>query len=103
MKREFHLQDDRSNKFWTIEVVGNDVVTTHGRIGAKPRETRKAWPETVPMAIASAIRPATTNGPGPRSMRRSKVLSHSRITHQATGQAIRLAMITGFENCQASN
>lgn len=40
-KREFHLQDDQSNKFWTIEVVGDEVVTTNGRIGAKPRETRQ--------------------------------------------------------------
>jgi len=42
MRREFFLQDDRSNKFWTIEVVGTDVVTTNGRIGARPRETRAA-------------------------------------------------------------
>lgn len=41
-KREFHLQDDQSNKYWTIEVVGNATVTTNGRIGAKPRETRTA-------------------------------------------------------------
>lgn len=40
MRREFYLQDDQSNKFWTIEVVGGVVVTTNGRIGAKPRETR---------------------------------------------------------------
>jgi predicted DNA-binding WGR domain protein len=53
VKREFHLQDDRSNKFWTIEVVGNDVVTTHGRIGAKPRETRKAWPDAATAAKQS--------------------------------------------------
>lgn len=44
MRREFFLQDDRSNKFWTIDVVGTDVVTTNGRIGAKPRETRTAYP-----------------------------------------------------------
>lgn len=40
MKRQFYLQDDRSNKFWTIEQIGSEYVTTHGRIGAKPRETR---------------------------------------------------------------
>lgn len=44
MKREFFLQDDRSNKFWTIEVVGTEIVTTNGRIGAKPQETRDAYP-----------------------------------------------------------
>ena len=36
-------------------------------------------------------------------MRVSKPSSQSRIAHQATGQAIRLAMITGLENCQASS
>jgi predicted DNA-binding WGR domain protein len=39
-RREFFLQDDQSNKYWTIEVDGSCVVTTNGRIGAKPRETR---------------------------------------------------------------
>lgn len=43
MRREFYYQDDRSNKFWTIELLGNEYVTTHGRIGAKPRETRKQF------------------------------------------------------------
>ncbi|MBK6694307.1 MAG: DUF4240 domain-containing protein [Myxococcales bacterium] len=42
MKREFFYQDDRSNKFWTVGVEGSVVVTTNGRIGAKPKETRKA-------------------------------------------------------------
>lgn len=41
-KREFYLQDDQSNKYWTIEVAEDSVVTTNGRIGAKPRETRTA-------------------------------------------------------------
>lgn len=43
MKREFYYQDDKSNKFWTIEQVGNEYITTHGRVGAKPRETRKQF------------------------------------------------------------
>jgi predicted DNA-binding WGR domain protein len=43
MKRQFYLQDDRSNKFWTIELLGNVCVTNHGRVGAKPRETRKQF------------------------------------------------------------
>jgi len=41
VKREFYYQDDKSNKFWTIELSGNTYITTHGRIGAQPRETRK--------------------------------------------------------------
>ncbi|MBU1248562.1 MAG: DUF4240 domain-containing protein [Proteobacteria bacterium] len=43
MNRQFYYQDDRSNKFWTIELTGNEYVTTHGRIGAKPREARKQF------------------------------------------------------------
>ncbi len=42
-RREFYLQDDQSNKYWTIEVDGASVVTTHGRIGARPRETRTGF------------------------------------------------------------
>jgi predicted DNA-binding WGR domain protein len=41
MRREFALQDDTSDKFWTIERIGTSCVTTHGRMGAKPREARK--------------------------------------------------------------
>ena len=36
-------------------------------------------------------------------MRSWKPFSQSRITHQATGQAMRLAITTGFENCQTSS
>lgn len=41
MRREFFYQDDRSNKIWTVECRGAEVITTHGRVGAAPRETRK--------------------------------------------------------------
>ena len=44
MRREFSLQDDTSDKFWTIELQGSTCITTHGRMGAKPRETRKEFP-----------------------------------------------------------
>jgi predicted DNA-binding WGR domain protein len=43
MRREFYYQDDRSNKFWTIELAGTTLITTNGRIGSKPRETRKDY------------------------------------------------------------
>jgi predicted DNA-binding WGR domain protein len=43
MKRSFFYQDDRSNKFWTIELQGTVCVTTHGRVGAEPRQTRKEF------------------------------------------------------------
>ncbi|MBI3946064.1 MAG: DUF4240 domain-containing protein [Armatimonadetes bacterium] len=44
MRREFCYQDDRSNKFWTIEREGTTVLTTWGRIGARAREARKEYP-----------------------------------------------------------
>ncbi len=43
MRREFYYQDDKSNKFWTIERDGRTCITTNGRIGSKPRETRKEF------------------------------------------------------------
>jgi len=43
MRREFYLQDDRSNKFWTIEVQGKELIATNGRVGAQPRETRTSY------------------------------------------------------------
>ena len=49
-RREFFLQDDQSNKYWTIEVEGACVVTTNGRIGAKPRETRTEFPSAAKAA-----------------------------------------------------
>lgn len=39
-KREYYLQDDQSNKYWTVAVDAGSLVTTNGRIGARPRETR---------------------------------------------------------------
>ena len=43
MKRKFYYQDNRSNKFWTIELISKEYVITHGRVSAKPRETRKQF------------------------------------------------------------
>jgi predicted DNA-binding WGR domain protein len=43
MKREFYLQDDKSNKFWTIELSGTSHTTTHGRIGTAGKVTRKEF------------------------------------------------------------
>ena len=57
MRREFFLQDDRSNKFWTIELIEADVLTTNGRLGAKPRETRATFSsiETAKLAIEKEV------------------------------------------------
>jgi len=43
MKREFYFQDDRSNKFWTIELLDCKIVSSNGRVGASPRETHKTF------------------------------------------------------------
>src|SRR6185503_20301711 len=59
------------------------------------RATLTACPTTVPTAIPSATAAATTNGIGVSGIRWSKLLSQSRISHQAIGQAMMLATITG--------
>jgi predicted DNA-binding WGR domain protein len=43
MKRSFYFQDDRSNKFWTIERLDCKLVSANGRVGATARETHKAF------------------------------------------------------------
>ncbi|MFM9965175.1 MAG: DUF4240 domain-containing protein [Planctomycetaceae bacterium] len=68
MKREFYCQDDKSNKFWTIDLVGQTVVTTNGRIGAKPREARNELPtkeaarSEIEKLIASKLRKGYVEG-----------------------------------------
>lgn len=39
MRQESCYQDDRFNRFWTIEVVDRTCIKTHSRIGSEPRET----------------------------------------------------------------
>ncbi|MCL2309572.1 MAG: DUF4240 domain-containing protein [Proteobacteria bacterium] len=71
MRREFYFQDDRSNKYWTIELQGLELVTTNGRVGAQPRETRKVFasePEAqkeFEKLIASKIRSGYLEGTAP--------------------------------------
>lgn len=55
MKREFLFQDGKSNKFWTVDVVGKEVVTTNGRVGASPRETRKKFADAAAAAKAADV------------------------------------------------
>jgi predicted DNA-binding WGR domain protein len=40
-----YLQTETPYTFWTIERVGTSCVTTNGRVGASPRETRKEFPD----------------------------------------------------------
>ena len=43
MRREFYFQDDRSNKFWYIELDGDRCTAFNGRVGAQPRSTEKTF------------------------------------------------------------
>ncbi len=69
MRRDFYYQDDRSNKFWTIEVADRTCITTHGRIGSRPRETRKEFPtqdaaqRELEKQVASKLKKGYIEGP----------------------------------------
>jgi predicted DNA-binding WGR domain protein len=71
VKREFYYQDDRSNKFWTIELYGTEYAITNGRVGALPRETRKQFPteekakRDFDKQIAAKLRKGYTEGTPP--------------------------------------
>lgn len=39
MKRVFVFQDFKSQKFWSIEVVGTDVTVNYGKLGMKRTNT----------------------------------------------------------------
>ena len=43
MKYELYYLDDKSNKFWTIELIDKTYKTTYGKAGSKGRETIKAF------------------------------------------------------------
>lgn len=43
MKRSFYYQDDKSNKYWAIEWLGNTCTSSNGRVGATPRLTPKTF------------------------------------------------------------
>jgi len=43
MKRSFYYQDDTSNKFWEIEVVGTTSVSRNGKLGTSGRTTEKSF------------------------------------------------------------
>ena len=43
MKRSFYYQDDKSNKFWTIELIKEKYYTWNGRVGTNGRETCKQF------------------------------------------------------------
>jgi len=43
MKYELYYLDDKSNKFWTIELIDKTYKTTYGKAGSKGRETKKAF------------------------------------------------------------
>ena len=43
MKKYFEYTDEVSNKFWEINLKGNQVVITFGRIGNKPQQIKKKF------------------------------------------------------------
>ena len=43
MKKYFEYKDAVSNKFWEINLKGNQVIVTFGRIGNKPQQIKKKF------------------------------------------------------------
>ena len=43
MKKYFEYTDEVSNKFWEINLKGNQVIITFGRIGNKPQQSKKRF------------------------------------------------------------
>ena len=68
-KREFHLSDDKSNKFWTIELAGNSFTVNFGRTGtngqtqtkefASPEAAKKEYDKLVAEKLKKGYREGT--------------------------------------------
>jgi len=43
MKKYLEYKDHVSNKFWEINLKGNQVIITFGRIGNKPQQIKKKF------------------------------------------------------------
>ncbi|MDR1315898.1 MAG: WGR domain-containing protein [Spirochaetales bacterium] len=43
MKQTFVYSDEKSNKFWSIEVTGNSFTVTFGRIGTAGQTQKKSF------------------------------------------------------------
>ena len=43
MKRTFVYTDEKSNKFWTIEVAGNSYTVNYGRVGTAGQTQTKEF------------------------------------------------------------
>lgn len=71
MRREFYFQDDRSNKFWCIELDGTRCTVFNGRVGAQPRSTEKLFDDAalaqkyVNAQIASKLKSGYIEGQPP--------------------------------------
>lgn len=74
MKREFTCQEEGSNKFWTIEQVGQGYVTTNGRVGTTGRQTQKELASAeeaakeVEKLIASKLKKGYIEGSAPSAI-----------------------------------
>ena len=45
MKRYFEYTDEKSNKFWEIDMDGTSVTVRYGRIGASGQTQTKTFPD----------------------------------------------------------
>lgn len=61
MRREFYFQDDRSNKFWYIELDGDRCTAFNGRVGAQPRSTEKTFEKVTQRRAAISMRRSPAN------------------------------------------
>ncbi len=43
MKRQFEFKDDKSSKFWGIEIQDNDVTVCYGKIGTDGQTKTKSY------------------------------------------------------------
>ncbi|HNH06933.1 MAG TPA: WGR domain-containing protein [Leptospiraceae bacterium] len=43
MRRRFEYRDEKSEKFWEIELKGSSFTTYYGKIGGGPRQDTKEW------------------------------------------------------------
>lgn len=43
MRRRFEYRDEKSEKFWEIELKGSSFTTYYGKLGGSPRQDTKDW------------------------------------------------------------
>jgi len=72
MKHYLFYQDNKSNKFWNIELIGNGYKTTNGRMSTSGRETFKEFPteeqakKKIESLVKSKLKKGYTEGEAPK-------------------------------------